>query len=70
MGVEYTETMAGPEEQDRGKTLQALADGGVWVFLTGDFDLDGGIRLKLEIDDRLDSDSVRALLHKTLAALP
>jgi hypothetical protein len=65
----YSERDSRPEEEDRGRVLDALAEGRLWAFLQ--VDVSGPeLSLKLEQDDRIDVDTLKALLARTLELLP
>ena len=68
--MRYMERDAGPDNQTRGEALEAVAGGDYWVFLTLAEDQAGGLALKMDLDDRLSTEALRALLEKTLEALP
>jgi hypothetical protein len=70
MGLEYTEREAPPEARDRGRALGALAGGHRWAFLVAQVDGEDGIRMKVETGDRMSRDDLKAVLAKTLEALP
>lgn len=67
--ISYEERDSLPGEQDRGNVLEALAAGQPWVFIIANLSGDG-VSLKLEQDDRMDLNTVKALLQRTLGALP
>ncbi len=66
----YSERMAEPEEATRGQVLDALADGGLWIFMRAEVGLGNDITLKVECHDAIDARTLKALLRKTLAAMP
>ena len=66
----YVEREAAPEEEDRGRVLDALGGGLYWAFLRVEINPDGTLGLKLEQDDRMDADTIKALLRRTLELLP
>jgi hypothetical protein len=68
--TKYSERESAPGEEDRGKVLDALAGGLFWAFLRVEIDEGGGLSLKLEADDRMDTDTLKALLNRTLELLP
>lgn len=70
MSTEYSEREAEPAEADRGKVLDALADGAYWAFLMTTIEADGNLSLRLEMDDRIGTDELKIILQKTLAGLP
>lgn len=67
----YVEREARPEEEDRGKVLDALAGpDALWCFLKITFPAPGEIALGMEVHDGLDAGSLRALLQRTLDLMP
>jgi hypothetical protein len=70
MATEYKETEV-LEGDTRSEVLELLAENHPWVFVYAAFDEDGAMDLKLECGGGIrDAATVRALLEKTLAALP
>lgn len=68
--VPFTEREASEGEIPKGKMLDILADGKLWIFLTADIgDLDG-IKLSIEASGEISTETIKALLSKTLEALP
>lgn len=66
--IEYSETE--PDSDERMAVLDALAGDRVWAFLTVDMRGYPELALKAEVSRGLDVTDLRALLEKTLAALP
>lgn len=68
--TEYKETEV-PEGDTRSEILETLAGGHPHVMITARIDTDGQIDLKVDTGGGVrNASTVRALLEKTLAALP
>ena len=68
--IEYKETEA-PQGDTRSEILETLAGGHPHVMITCRIDDEGAIDLKVDTGGGVrDAGTVRALLEKTLAALP
>lgn len=65
--TEYSETRA-PEDDAEGRVLAALANGNIYVFVVAEVDEDGEINLRLASANGVET--IKAVLKKTLAALP
>jgi hypothetical protein len=70
MTTEYKETYVGEEDTET-TVLSALADGHPYVFIVTKIDADGGLDLKVGVGNGVSKpDTIRAILEKTLRALP
>lgn len=66
----YEERESNVDERTRGEVLKTLAEGAYWAFLLLEINPDGTLSLKIEQDDRLDAETLKAMLNKIMEALP